>query len=133
MAKLSTEDQAAIRQLWKKYVAAFNKKSARGCARLYAPDGDLIGVDGVLLTGPAAIEKYYKEEIFAKFPTATVSDSKLTPARTIAGSVALVNGTWQVLGVGPKPADVVGTFVVRRSRGTWSYVAVRFMTPLVAP
>lgn len=132
MARLSPKDQTDIRQLWRKYVAAFNKRNARAAARLYAPDGDLVGVDGVLVTGPAAIEEYYVE-LFPKFPTATVSDSKTAPARVIAGSAALVNGTWRVLGVGPKPADVVGTFVVRRDRGTWRYVAVRFMTPLAAP
>ena len=132
MARLSPQDQVAIRQLWRKYVAAFNKRNSRATARLYAPDGDLVGVDGVLVTGPAAIEEYYAE-LFLKFPTATVDDSKIAPARALAGSAALVNGTWHVLGVGPKPVDVVGTFVVRRDRGAWRYVAVRFMTPFVAP
>lgn len=132
MARLSPQDQTAIRQLWRKYVGAFHKRNARAAARLYAPDGDLIGVDGVLVTGPAAIEEYYVE-LFSKMPTATISDPKIAPARTLAGSAALVNGTWRVLGVAPKPVDVVGTFVVRRNRGTWSYVAVRLMTAFAAP
>lgn len=132
MPRLSPQDQAAIRRLWRKYEADFNKHNGRAVARLYAPDGDLIGAEGVLVTGPAAIEEYYVE-LFSKLPTATASDSEIAPARTLAGSVALVNGTWRVLGVGPNPVNVVGTFVVRRNRGTWRYVAVRFMTPSAVP
>jgi uncharacterized protein (TIGR02246 family) len=132
MAGLTPKDQADIRKLWTKYEAAFNRQSARAVARLYGAQGDLIGVEGDLVTGPPAIEKYYVER-FSKLPGATITDSEMAPARTIAGSGALVNGTWRVLGVGPDPIDVVGTFVVKRERGTWSYFAVRFQTPLAVP
>ncbi len=128
MAPLGPREQAAIRHLWKEYVTAFDEKSAPFIARLYAPDGDLIGVDGKLVAGPAAIGEYYIE-LFSKIPMATISDAKIEPARTIGGSAALVNGTWRVRGVEPNPVNVVGTFVVRRERGRWSYVAVRFIRP----
>jgi uncharacterized protein (TIGR02246 family) len=132
MARLTPADQAAIRRLWTRYSNAFDKKSARGIARLFANDGDLIGVEGYVVSGPAAIEAFYIER-FSKLPTAVISDSKIDPARSVAGSAALVNGTWNVLGVGPNPIPVVGTFVVRRDRGTWLYVAVRFQTPMTVP
>ena len=92
----------------------------------------MIGDEGDLLTGPAAIEEYDVER-FSKLPMTEISDAKIAPARTIAGSAALVNGKWRVLGVRPKPIEVVGTFVVRRHRGTWHYLAVRFMTPSAVP
>lgn len=132
MPNLTPKDQAAISELWTKYVAAFHAKDARAVARLFASDGDLIGVDGDLVTGPPAIEKYYVG-LFSKLPTATVSDAKIAPARTLAGSAALVNGTWRILGAGPNPINVAGTFVVRRDRGRWSYVAVRFAVPSAVP
>jgi uncharacterized protein (TIGR02246 family) len=133
MARLNSKDQGAIRQLWTKYAASFDKQKPRAIARLYAPDGDLIGIEGELVTGPAAIEEYYVDR-FSKLPsTARISDSKIAPARIVAGSVALVNGTWSVLGVGPDPIEVVATFVVRRDQGTWRYVAARFIKPFTVP
>jgi uncharacterized protein (TIGR02246 family) len=125
MSQLTLNDQTTLNQLWRKYLAAFNKQDARAAGRLYAPDGDLLGVEGDLMTGPVAIEKYYLE-FFAKFPKATVSGSKIAPAHIIADGAAFINGRWRVRGVTPKPFSVVRTFVVRRDRGTWSYVAVRF-------
>jgi uncharacterized protein (TIGR02246 family) len=130
--KLEATDQAAIRRLVKKYVTAFNQQKPRACASVYAADGDLIGVDGVLTTGPAAIEELYRK-LFTQFPTAKVHDAKTAPARVLAGSAALANGTWKVHGVTPDPIDVVGTFVVRRTRGVWSFAAVRLMTAWTGP
>ena len=132
MAQLHSKDQIAIKQLWLDYESAFNRKDASAVAGLYAPDGDLIGAEGVLVTGPPAIEAFYVKG-FSKFPTARAGDAKIAPARAITGTTALVNGTWRILDLRPKPIDVVGTFVVRRDRGSWRYVAVRFMTPITLP
>ena len=129
MAQLSREDQAAIRELWKKYRGAFDRKDAKAAAGVYASDGDLVANDGKVVAGSAAIEKLYAQ-LFAKYPKAALRDVKLAPARGVSGTVAIVNGNWNVVGVGPGPAPVVGTLIVRRERGVWKYVAVRFMTPI---
>lgn len=131
MDPLSRKDQAAIRRLWKSYKAAFNGEDARSITVLHAADGDLVSADGVLVTGAANIETFYEEQ-FAVPGKLTVRGDEISPAHALAADVALVNGSWTVSGVGPRPISVLGTFVVRRENGSWSYVAVRFMVPFGA-
>lgn len=59
MPELTAEDQGAILNLFQAYGDAWGRRDARGCAALYAADGDLIAADGEVCAGPDAVEAYY--------------------------------------------------------------------------
>ena len=127
MSHLSPEDQLAIGKLWEQYGLAMGKKDAAAAAALYASDGDMIGLDGTLASGPSAIEQYYRNELSGKYEKVSITEFEISPARGVTEDVALVNGRWLVHGLGSDPIRVNSTFIVRRERGEWRYVAARFM------
>ncbi len=56
MSAFSDEDRIVIMKLWEDYGQAFGAEDADGIAALFAPDGDLIGLEGRLVSGPEAID-----------------------------------------------------------------------------
>lgn len=70
MPELSAEDQGAILSLFQQYGDAWGRRDARGCATLFAADGDLITADGEVCTGPDAVEAYYNRQLSAPYKVA---------------------------------------------------------------
>lgn len=130
MTQLSEQDAAAIAQLWADYDDAFARGDAAGIAALYAEDGDMIGVDGSHVVGPAAITAAYEGAFTAKYVDVSLRDMELGAPRAVAPGVALVNSTWTVHGLGAEPFRVHSTFLVRKDEQRWRYVAARFAPAL---
>lgn len=126
---LTTEDQAAIRALWAEYGAAVGRRDPAGAAALFTSDGDGLAIDGELLSGPKAIEEYYARKLPDQYANLSITDVDLSEARPIGSDLALVNGSWRVHGLNPEPFPVRSTFIVRREKDGWRYVAVRLMVP----
>lgn len=136
MPELSAEDQGAILNLFQQYGDAWGRRDARGCAALYAPDGDLIAADGDVCAGPDAVEAYYDRQLSGPYKDLKVSDVEVGAVRPLGIDTAMMNGSWFVHGL-PGPGDrsrppmrVRWTLVVRRDAAGWRYVVARFMAPL---
>ncbi len=52
MPELAAEEHSAVLNLFQQYGDAWGRRDARGCATLFASDGDLIAADGEVCTGP---------------------------------------------------------------------------------
>ena len=126
MPTFSDQDSAVIMSLWEQYGQAFAAQDADSIAALFAPDGDLIGVEGRLVSGPEAIAEEYRNEFSRSFEGLSLRDVELHSPRPLNPHVGLMNGGWIVDGLASGPFQVRSTFVVRRDTEGWRYVAVRF-------
>ncbi len=136
MPELSADEQSAILNLFHQYGDAWGRRDARGCAALFAADGDLIAADGEVCTGPEAIHAYYDRQLSGPYKDLTVSDMEVGAVRPLGTDTAVMNGSWFVHGL-PGPGDRIRiavrirwTFVLRRDADLWRYVIARFMAPL---
>jgi uncharacterized protein (TIGR02246 family) len=136
MPELTAEDQGAILNLFQQYGDAWGRTDARGCAALFAPDGDLIAADGEICTGPDAVEAYYDRQLSGPYKDLTVSDVEVGGIRPLGTDTAVMNGSWLVHGLpGPAgrtrpPVRIRWTLVLRRDADGWRYVVARFMAAL---
>lgn len=136
MPELSATEQGAILNLFQQYGDAWGRRDARGCAALFASDGDLIAADGEVCTGPDAVQAYYDRQLSGPYKDLKVSDMEVGAVRPLSPDTAVMNGSWFVHGLpGPgghsrPPLRIRWTFVLRRDAGAWRYVVVRFMAPL---
>ena len=125
MSAFSDEDGVVIMKLWEDYGQAFGAQDADGIAALFAQDGDLIGLEGRLVSGPEAIAEFYRNEFSRSFEGLSLRDFEFDSPRPLSPQVALVNGGWIVDGLAGGSFRVRATFVVRRNTEGWRYVAVR--------
>ncbi len=125
MSAFSDEDGVVIMKLWEDYGQAFGAQDADGIAALFAPDGDLIGLEGRLVSGPEAIAEFYRNEFSRSFEGLSLRDFEFDSPRPLSPQVGLVNGGWIVDGLAGGSFRVRATFVVRRDTEGWRYVAVR--------
>jgi len=130
MSALSAADHAAITKLWERVGQAVGRKDGSAIGALYAEDADLIGIDGTVLHGRAAISDYYNIELHRKYANVQMTDVSFDPPRRLSGDVAILNGTWMVHGMRPEPVRVRSTMIVRRDDDGWHYVATRYMAAL---
>ena len=136
MERSPEDHSAAVLHLFQRYGEAWGRRDARGCAQLFAADGDLIAADGEVCTGPAAIESYYARQLSGSYKDLTVSDMEVGPVRSMSGDTAVMNGSWLLHGLQgsggqPRPAvRIRWTFVLRHDAKGWQYVVARFMAPL---
>lgn len=129
MTDLSEQDKAAITQLWTEYGRALDRSDPEAIAALYAPDGDMTGIDGSHVEGPSAIASAYAAALEQKYADLSLSDVELGTPRSVGPGAALMNATWRVHGLEPEPFPVRATFVVRKEPEGWRYVAARFAAP----
>lgn len=126
MLNLSEQDRSEIMQLWEKYGQAFGAQDADGIASLFAPDGDLIGVEGRLVTGPEAVAEEYRTEFARSFEGLSIHDVEFDSPRPLSPGVALLNGAWKVHGAPGGSFPVRSTLLIRQDAEGWRLVAVRF-------
>jgi uncharacterized protein (TIGR02246 family) len=92
--------EQAIRELERKYDAAYNSRNPAAVASLYAEDARILAPDHEVINGRRAIEQYYKAE-FAANPT----KSETTLLEVIGdGDFPFETGTW----VNRNPDGTVG-------------------------
>jgi uncharacterized protein (TIGR02246 family) len=138
MLQLSSEDTGAIQHLFQEYGEAWMRRDAKACAALFAPEGELLALDGELCATLADIAAYYTRQLTGPYRDFTVTDFNVATPRAVHTDVAVMNATWRLHGFvsatgAGMPVSVRATFVMRRSGGQWRYVVARFMVPFVAP
>jgi len=128
----------AIRKLYADFTAAWNTHDAAKLASFYTIDGDTREPDGVTAKGRDEVEKHFAEEHAAAFKD---TELKLTVDSVwfVSGDVALVDGTYLVLGAvdpngQPLPARKgLLTSVLIKEHGVWHVAASRSMIPIPLP
>ncbi|MBY0488838.1 MAG: SgcJ/EcaC family oxidoreductase [Gemmatimonadaceae bacterium] len=130
--KLSAADEAAVNKIATDYVAAWAKADAKAIAGLHTADAVIVGGDGAVSSGRAAIEKAVAANFAGMFKGTTL---KVMPAgtRQLAPNVAGAHGTWEVSAGGKVVAS--GHFVstdVKTAEG-WKTAHFASFTPQAPP
>ena len=115
----SPEDEAAIRGLAEKYMAAYNAGDAAALAALAAPDYDAVAPDGTRVTGPAAVERAQNAQMqqSASMNVHPTLSGTPTFVHWINADNAFMAGTFTVAGV-PEGQPNKGAWLVTVKRGT---------------
>lgn len=127
-------DEEAIRNNIDRYVEAWNKADVKAIAAFYTSDGDYFGsLEGRLVKGPAAIEKYHLDAFAGRFKGATKVTSTITSIRFLKPDVALIESNFEITGMrGPDSKELPGvkglsTAVEVKQDGRWQIAAARMM------
>ncbi len=135
---LAGDDEAAIRELYKKYAAAWNKGDAKEAAALYDTEASYTNASGVTSRGHEAIEK---ESIdwFAGRYKGTNLEFAVGAIKLLKPDVAVGDGTWRITGMkGPDGAELPPikgcyTNTLVKKDGKWLVVAEQIMIPRSPP
>jgi uncharacterized protein (TIGR02246 family) len=138
VAAESAGDEAAIRQVTERFVAAWNQNDWKAMAALWAPDGDLINPFGRVASGRAAVEQLFHDEQTGvmKGTTYTIGEQSI---RMIAPDVALVEWASTVTGMKRKDGSEAPPFVhhvtvvLKKIDGKWMTEAARPVVYLPPP
>ena len=95
-----SEDEAAIRQLYVNYDAAWNAADAHGLAQLWADDADHMEPDGRIIRGRAAVQQLFTDR-FAADLKGTRSQQTIESVRFVTPDVAVVDASYEVTGMHP--------------------------------
>lgn len=123
-AQSRATDETAIRARVTAFEAAINKRDIAAVAALYAPDADLIVVDGPVATGRAAIQAATQRDWGTGSGTRRISLS-VTGVRFLGSDVAIVS-TRALFNEGPVKEDR-GTWIAVRQAGNWLIAALRVL------
>jgi uncharacterized protein (TIGR02246 family) len=117
----SAEDEAAVRGLYAALLKQWNRRDAAGMAALFSEAGHLVGYDGSVINGQAAIAEHLAP-IFADHPTPAYV-GKVREVRFLTPDVAVLRA---VSGLVPDgTADInpdlnaVQSLVAARHGGQW--------------
>jgi len=131
-------DEAAIRSLYVRYDAAWNKGDAKAMGALWAEDADHVEPDGRTVRGRAALEK----ELATRFATdlrGTRSVQTVEAVRLVKPDVAVVDAAYEVTGVhdaaGKPLPPLKGRYVdiwIKRGN-TWQIIVDRPVAALRVP
>jgi uncharacterized protein (TIGR02246 family) len=122
-AQSRATDETAIRTRVTAFETAINKRDIAAVAALYAPDADLIVIDGPLATGRAAIQSATQRDWGTGSGTRRISLS--TGIRFLGSDVAIVSTRAQ-FNEGPVKEDR-GTWIAVRQAGNWLIAALRVL------
>ena len=118
-------DEAAIRAQIAATEAAWNERSAPALAALYAPDGDVMMLAGLHISGQDAIRRAAEDGSF--FPTEPTSTRRISLAvdriRFLTSEVAIVGASARF--TAGEPVETAPTYVMVRQEGAWRIAALR--------
>ena len=136
MMQGTAEDEAAIRSLPDRYVAAYNADDAAGIAALTADDYQAVAPDGMLVSGKAGVEKMMGMEMQMNQkmnvdPTLSVTTDFL---HWLGADSATIGGKWTVTGVPTGQPDKGSWLAVvhKSADGQW-LVTSDLNTPFMQP
>src|SRR5262249_20389430 len=126
--KADPADEKALRELHQAFLAAFNKGDAETVAAMYAPDANLLRLDGQMVNGLAELKKGLAD-IFAH-PNRPKLESPFGSVRFITPDVAIADRPSGLMPA-PKggPSKVHATVVYVKQDGKWLMSSVRLAAP----
>jgi uncharacterized protein (TIGR02246 family) len=137
-AALAGDDEAAIRELYKKYAAAWNKGEAKEAAALYDAEASYTNASGVTSRGREAIEKESVDWFAGRYKGTNLGFT-VGAIKLLKPDVAVGDGTWKITGMkGPDGAElppVKGCYTntLVKKDGKWLVVAEQIMIPPPPP
>jgi uncharacterized protein (TIGR02246 family) len=131
-------DEAAIRDLYARYDAAWNKGDAKAMGALWAEKADHVEPDGHVVRGRAALEQELAAR-FARDLRGTRSVQTVEAVRLVKPDVAVVDAAYEVTGVhdpaGKPLPPLKGRYVdiwIKRGN-TWQIIVDRPVAALRVP
>jgi uncharacterized protein (TIGR02246 family) len=115
-----SSDEAAVREVYQRFMEAWNRGSGAGLAEVFTEDGDLVGFDGTHLQGPQEIGPFH-QQLFDKWLKGSRLLVQVTGVRFLSPDVALMHAVGRTVMRGeqaPTPErDSIQTLVVTRQEG----------------
>ena len=110
----TAEDDATIRGIADRYVAAYNANDAAGIAALVADDYEAVAPDGTMVRGKAGVEKTtgMEMQMMEKMNVDTTLSASLDFLHWLNAESATVGGSWTMAGLPEGQPD----------RGSWMAV-----------
>ena len=101
------------------FADGFNRRDVEGLLSLYHPDGAVVEIDGTVSHGVDPIRDHLERLIAIG---GTMTSTNLTTV--IAGAIALVTASWEVVGSAVAPSLTGRSAEVLRQAddGTWAYL-----------
>lgn len=119
-------DEAAIHDLVRQLLAAWNRGDGHAYGALFADDADYVAFDGSHTKGRQEIATSH-QELFDKWVKGTRLVGKIESVRFLSPEVALVHATGSTIFPGedkPRPSrDSIQTLVVIQRGGEWIFTA----------
>lgn len=119
----SSADEAAVRDVYRQLMDAWNRGSGPAWAEGFTEDGHLVAFDGSHLQGRHEIAPFH-QELFDKWLKGSRLVGKVDDVLFLAPDVAVMHATGGTVMRGksePSPArDSIQTLVVTRQEGEWS-------------
>jgi uncharacterized protein (TIGR02246 family) len=117
-------DEAAIKTLWAKFEAGFNKGDWKTCASVFTVDGDRMDSYGNFFHGRETIEKSYIEIFSGAYKSGT-TNSKLISLRFVTPDVAIADLDTEVHLPNQPVRLLQATTVYVKQNGQWFISAHR--------
>lgn len=122
----NASDEAAVRALYRRLMAAWNKGSGDGYAATFTENGVLVGFDGTALNGRQEIVSFH-QPLFDKWLKGTRLVGEVMNVRFLTPNIAVMHAIGSTIMRGkskPDPArDSIQTFVAVREHGEWKLAA----------
>lgn len=123
------EDDAAVREVVRKYVEAREARDAKAVEALLTPDADQIVSDGTWRRGRESLVQGMLESS-RKNPAKRTID--VESVRLLGPDVALADGRYTQAGAGPDVRAMWTTIVMARTPDGWKIAGIRNMLPAPA-
>jgi len=132
------KSEKAVREIYERFVAAWNRHDGDALGAMYAVDGDHIEPDGNHVDGRDAVTLLFKRQHESVFKQTRLM-LNIADVWFVTEDVALVDGGYAISGIrsleGAEIPERRGhlTSVLLREGGKWSIVATRLMVPTELP
>ncbi len=123
------EDDAAVREVVRKYVEAREARDAKAVEALLTPDADQLVSDGVWRRGREALVQGMLESS-RKNPAKRTID--VESVRTLGPDVALADGRYTQVGGSADVRAMWTTIILARTPEGWKIAGIRNMLPTAA-
>lgn len=131
-----TGEEAAIRETYKQFVAAWNRHDAKAMASVWAVDGDHMEPDGRTVFGRDEVQKLFAIEHATVFKKSELHLA-IEHVRMTTNDVAVIDGTYELFGATDTRGNPIGlragyfTSVVVKGKDDWRVSANRLFLPQV--
>jgi uncharacterized protein (TIGR02246 family) len=119
-------DEAAVRDVVRRYVEARERRQAAEIEALFTPDADQYNTAGEWRRGRAAIVRGTLQSSARNPGTRTI---QVESVRFITPDVAIADGPYAITSGGADPRRMWTTIVVVREGGGWKIAAIRNIAP----
>jgi uncharacterized protein (TIGR02246 family) len=131
---IDDKDKQSVLQLVTELDRRWNERNAKAFADLFMPDGDFRFHTGTWIVSKDAIEKFWRDQVFAGLPPGVRHESTINRVRFVTDNIGIGDATIRIVdmieGQERVHLDTEATAVAVKKDGCWYFSAVR-LTELV--